>query len=371
MIDLIGLIRMAFWELWKGFMDLPSTFNHGGAYTRWSISISVRGFGIAMFGPVLTLYLVNVFHASKPEIGALTSIAFLVRLLGAPFLGIMVDRHGPKRLMIIGLLLAVVHPIVFGTIPGVSYLFIVYVLSGLYWAFINASWFTWQMNLIPSNCTTDTTIEDACRTMQKKKIKKLAVLRNGLLEGIVSITDIANKHPELIEKFRSKESDTRFNDYIKLLLGSDESQNLEFKFSLRYDLNTRQINQSLGHAILKTLCAFLNSSGGTILVGVSDNKMVTGIENDYCLIKHQNRDGFENHLLGLISTNIGNFYLPYIDVKFHNLLWKDLSQFNVSISSEPAFFDNNGKQEFYVRTGNTSRPFSISEASEYISERWG
>jgi CBS domain-containing protein len=220
-------------------------------------------------------------------------------------------------------------------------------------------------------CTTDTTIEYACRTMQKKKIKKLAVLRNGLLEGIVSITDIANKHPELIEKFRSKESDTRFNDYIILLLGSDESQNLEFKFSLRYDLNTRQINQSLGHAILKTLCAFLNSSGGTILVGVSDNKMVTGIENDYCLIKHQNRDGFENHLLGLISTNIGNFYLPYIDVKFHNLLWKDLSQFNVSISSEPAFFDNNGKQEFYVRTGNTSRPFSISEASEYISERWG
>jgi MFS family permease len=151
MIDLIGLIRMAFWELWKGFMDLPSTFNHGGAYTRWSISISVRGFGIAMFGPVLTLYLVNVFHASKPEIGALTSIAFLVRLLGAPFLGIMVDRHGPKRLMIIGLLLAVVHPIVFSTIPGVSYLFIVYVVSGLYWAFINASWFTWQMNLIPSN----------------------------------------------------------------------------------------------------------------------------------------------------------------------------------------------------------------------------
>lgn len=151
MINLVDLIRMAFTELWKGLKDLPNTFNNGGPYTRWSIGISVRGFGIAMFGPVLTLYLVNVFQASKPEIGALTSTAFLVRLLGAPFLGFVVDKHGPKKMMIIGLLFAMAHPIIFSTIPEVSYLLIVYVVSGLYWAFINSSWFTWQMNLIPSN----------------------------------------------------------------------------------------------------------------------------------------------------------------------------------------------------------------------------
>ena len=66
-------------------------------------------------------------------------------------MGVMVDKHGPKKLMIIGLSLAVIHPLVFSYIPEVSYLFIVYVISGLYWAFINSSWFTWQMNLIPSN----------------------------------------------------------------------------------------------------------------------------------------------------------------------------------------------------------------------------
>ena len=151
MIDLANLIKMAFSELKKGVKDLPNTIKHGGAYTRWTIGISTRGFGIAMFGPILTLYLVNVFQASKLQIGALTSTAFLVRLLGSPLLGVMVDKHGPKRLMIIGLFLAVIHPLVFSFIPEVSYLFIVYVISGLYWAFINSSWFTWQMNLIPSN----------------------------------------------------------------------------------------------------------------------------------------------------------------------------------------------------------------------------
>jgi MFS family permease len=150
-IRVIELIRMAFSELLDGLRDLPNTVRGGGSYSWWTMGISTRGFGIAMFGPILTLYLVNVFQATKPQIGALNSTAFLVRLLGAPPLGVIVDRYGPKKLMIIGLILAVVHPLVFISIPGVSFLFVVYVLSGLYWAFINSSWFTWQMNLIPSS----------------------------------------------------------------------------------------------------------------------------------------------------------------------------------------------------------------------------
>ena len=144
------LLRMAFQELRAGLRELPRVSEEGGPYTRWCLGISARGFGIAMFGPILTLYLVNVLNATKPQIGALNSIAFLIRLLGAPPLGFIVDREGPKRVMMIGFLLAAIHPLIFTFAPGVTWLVPVYILSGLYWAFINSAWFAWQMNLIPA-----------------------------------------------------------------------------------------------------------------------------------------------------------------------------------------------------------------------------
>jgi MFS family permease len=150
-INLVELIKMAFDELQKGLRDLQNMGQNGVPYTRWFIGMSIRGFGLAMFGPILTIYLVNVFNASKPQIGALNSIPFLVRLLGALPLGYIIDRYGSKRMMIIGLFLAVLHPLVFMIVPEVSYLAFVYLLSGAYWAFIHSSWFTWQMDLIPSN----------------------------------------------------------------------------------------------------------------------------------------------------------------------------------------------------------------------------
>ncbi|MCW4013209.1 MAG: CBS domain-containing protein [Candidatus Bathyarchaeota archaeon] len=217
-------------------------------------------------------------------------------------------------------------------------------------------------------CDPDTLIEDACRTMQRNKIKKLAVVDGGSLKGIVSLTDIANRQPELIDSLKNRNGGVA--DDIFELLNLSEGQYLEFKSSLRYDYNTKQVNQCLEQVVLKTLCAFLNAEGGTLLIGLSDEKTVVGIENDYRVIRNQNRDGFENHLLGLVSNCIGNYYLQYVSVVFHNVLGKDLCQVNVQYCPKPAFLNNGDKQEFYVRTGNNSRPFTISEASDYIREHW-
>jgi len=217
-------------------------------------------------------------------------------------------------------------------------------------------------------CPPDTLIEDACRTMQRNKIKKLAVVEGGSIAGIVSLTDIANRHPELVESLKNRNSGV--SDDIFELLNLSEGQHLEFKSSLRYDYNTKQVNQCLEKVVLKTICAFLNAEGGTLLIGLSDEKDVVGIENDYRVIRNQNQDGFENHLLGLVSNCIGNYYLQYISVRFHNVLGKDLCQVNIQSCPKPAFLNNGDKQEFFVRTGNNSRPFAISEASDYIREHW-
>ena len=144
-----SLIRTILLELNNGLKGLSVAISRGGAYTRWCLGIAIRGFGIAMFGPLVTVSLVQVFNASKPQIAALNSVAFTLRLLVSPPLGWVVDRKGPKRIMLVGIVLAILHPLLFTLPTNVTHLVPVYILSGLYWAFINASWFAWQMNLIP------------------------------------------------------------------------------------------------------------------------------------------------------------------------------------------------------------------------------
>jgi len=148
-LGLLPLMRESVLELKNGLREMPVVIERGGAYIRWCLGISVRGFGIAMFGPVLTVFIVQVLDASKPQIGALNALAFALRLLLSPILGLYVDRKGPKTFMLVGVLLAAMHPIALALVGDVSYLVPVFILDGLYWALINSSWFAWQMNLIP------------------------------------------------------------------------------------------------------------------------------------------------------------------------------------------------------------------------------
>jgi predicted transcriptional regulator len=223
------------------------------------------------------------------------------------------------------------------------------------------------------SCKPSTPLVEACRTMQENRIKKLAVFDDKVLKGIVSLTDIAQRHPELMTKLmnmRRKRDIGGVEDIIGLIT-QEEGSHLEFKSSLRYDRETKQRNQALEMVVLKTICAFLNAEGGTLLIGLSDDNQVVGVNEDYTIIKSKNRDGFQNLLLSMVSNSIGNYYLQFVEVMFHNVLGKDLCQVNVSASLKPSYLTNKGKQEFYVRTGNNSRPFKISEATDYIGTRWG
>lgn len=50
-----------------------------------------------------------------------------------------------------------------------------------------------------------TPIEEACELAAKKRIKRLPVVENGVLIGIVSIRDVLKRKPEYLERFYSAE----------------------------------------------------------------------------------------------------------------------------------------------------------------------
>ena len=158
---------------------------------------------------------------------------------------------------------------------------------------------------------------------------------------------------------------------VKYLIEHGEGLFTEFKETLRYDVRKGEVSKEVEKMVLKTIVGFLNAEGGTLLVGVNDSSVVVGLENDYKNLSKRNRDGFENHVSMLIKTAIGLSFAKYINLAFENVEGKDVCVVNVLESHKPAYLRNGDKtEEFFVRVGNSTQPFSMSETEEYIKTHW-
>lgn len=157
---------------------------------------------------------------------------------------------------------------------------------------------------------------------------------------------------------------------IEKLIKQGESQNLEFKSTLRWDVKQEKANKDLEKVILKTIAGYMNSNGGQLIIGVEDNGNIFGLDKDYKALGNADRDKFEIHLVQIIKTSVGVEYVKYANIIFDEIDHKDVCLITVLKADKPAYVDFKGKQEFYVRTGNNTSPLSIKEAQEYIKNHW-
>ncbi len=157
----------------------------------------------------------------------------------------------------------------------------------------------------------------------------------------------------------------------RVLLEKGESAYVEFKETMRYDARKGEISKELEKMVLKTIASFLNADGGTLLIGVNDEGKAVGLANDYKTLTKKNRDGFENHLTMLVKTQIGLAFAKYVSVAFETIEGNDICVVSVKEGHKPAYVMNGDKKEdFFVRVGNSTQPFSMSEAEEYIKTHW-
>ncbi|HUV33963.1 MAG TPA: CBS domain-containing protein [Candidatus Desulfaltia sp.] len=216
-------------------------------------------------------------------------------------------------------------------------------------------------------------LEEAGQIMLNKRIKKLPVIHprdGGKVLGILSLTDIASLQPEIMRNYAKNSWELNAPPDVEKLINLDEGPHLEFKASLRYNTRGKCVDQELEANCLKTLCAFMNADGGELVIGVCDDRAVVGLDHDYRTLPKPNRDGFENYIINQISNKIGDLYLRYVRFRFYEVDGMEVCRVTVQSSQEPAFMSHKGKQHFYVRTGNGSRPFEISDATKYMIDRW-
>ena len=120
-------------------------------------------------------------------------------------------------------------------------------------------------------------------------------------------------------------------------------------------------------AVLKTLVAFLNSKGGTLLIGVADDGTVIGVDED----SFENRDKMMLHLNNLIKTQIGGEFLPYITYRAFDMDGKTIIKIDCSRSESPVFLKEGKVETFFVRSGPSSIDLHGTDMLAYANHNFG
>jgi len=160
---------------------------------------------------------------------------------------------------------------------------------------------------------------------------------------------------------------------IAALIAAGESSTVEFKSSVRWDMRENRPNEPLKFSVIKTVAAFLNTNGGTLLIGVDDERHVVGLRGDYSQFKKADtRDAFENWLTTQFIDQFGKPASRSYSLTFHEVDGQDICRIEVQPSPDPVYVDEKGGKpaQLYIRTGNASRALDTREIIEYSRHRW-
>ncbi|MDZ4724438.1 MAG: putative DNA binding domain-containing protein [candidate division Zixibacteria bacterium] len=153
---------------------------------------------------------------------------------------------------------------------------------------------------------------------------------------------------------------------ILTLIANGEGQHLEFKATLEADTTTGLSLPSLPAQVLKTICAFANADGGTLLIGVADAGTIVGLEKDFKLCgRNQNKDGFQLKLRNLINSRLDPSPAAQLDIVLQDLPEGTVCEVTVRRSEEIIHFD----KEVYIREGNQTRKYDGRELTDWVAKR--
>lgn len=157
---------------------------------------------------------------------------------------------------------------------------------------------------------------------------------------------------------------------IKQLIAQGEGQRLDFKefFGVSKSGQNQAIvrDDNASRSTLKTINSFLNSNGGTLLIGVSDPGEITGINHDVSILTNKTPNEFKEKTQNLINSRFTPQPTNLIDISFEPLQEGIVCRIDVAPSNRlPIYFDG----RIYVRNGIRGDEKSGNELTMWIQQR--
>ncbi|MDA9307479.1 ATP-binding protein [Gammaproteobacteria bacterium] len=255
-----------------------------------------------------------------------------------------------------------------------------------------------QYNLAPG--TGDEIIKLALKGYELEHISEILGLNLNCIQEILDDEEIWDEYDELMLKKAEKryfnspklgnerdnvdkllktreEEQKKEIKYISRLIEYPEGSNIEFKQTYSRCIHKKDHDIRLVHSVLKNICAFLNTRGGDLVIGVNDKtREIVGIDFDYYKT--------DEEYIRKVSTGICNAFKIQIQHLFTTKIVtvdnKKVCWINVLSGDEPAFLiykDWNTSQNlspaneiYYERQGDEAMPLHISDAMKSINRNW-
>ena len=155
------------------------------------------------------------------------------------------------------------------------------------------------------------------------------------------------------------------------LIRRGEDDSLEFKSSFRYDYRLQKVNKALEAVIMKTLAGFMNTQGGSLLIGVADDGSIVGLENDFQTLSRKDSDGYTQALMSTVADKLGTPACRLLRILFHQQDGKQVCRVIILPSPVPVYAKEDKQSKFYIRTGSGTREMDLQEAVGFIKTEWG
>jgi predicted HTH transcriptional regulator len=132
-------------------------------------------------------------------------------------------------------------------------------------------------------------------------------------------------------------------------------------------MDSRQKDSKIEFTALRAMASLLNSNGGKLIIGVSDDGQALGLDID----GFDNEDKMSIHLNNLIHERVGSNHSAHIRVRFEDYDGARIMVVACSRARLPVFLKDNGGEKFFIRNGTATRELNGSQQVEYIRSRFG
>ena len=155
------------------------------------------------------------------------------------------------------------------------------------------------------------------------------------------------------------------------LIAGEETHEVEFKSTARWNLRERCKDKRIEDAVVKAIAGFLNTDGGTLFIGVNDQREPIGLAHDTAVVKPPNVDGFVNWLTTHLIAALTHTAVMRTRTRIDEVGGVEICRVDIAPSSVPVMARMSEKAEvFWVRMNNSTRALPEIEIEEYRRDRW-
>jgi len=151
------------------------------------------------------------------------------------------------------------------------------------------------------------------------------------------------------------------------IISSGETRNTEFKETFSLETKTKNKEKYLIEGKIKTIAGFLNTDGGTLIIGVDDEGRIIGIKEEIDLF-HGNDDKYLLHFKDVVMKKIGPKFFTLINYSIQLVGNKKLLVIVCQSSNEPIYV--NSEKDFFARTGPATEKLEGPTLVEYVAKHF-